>query len=162
MKEYYLIRFLMENKETYCIWCSDIKDSLLTHGEKLLSFSNLQSVKKYCAKNKIELSSSDVSTYNIIELKNLMVKNDVSNYNLYLDFWNIINDAMRSVEQDFIGDDKLYVGIYDKLFFGLNLLIRPEDEKYIPVWSQEEILKLKEIMNMGIDFFDCQFQERIL
>nr|WP_243459967.1 hypothetical protein [Lactococcus cremoris] len=91
-----------------------------------------------------------------------MVKNDVSNYNLYLDFWNIINDAMRSVEQDFIGDDKLYVGIYDKLFFGLNLLIRPEDEKYIPVWSQEEILKLKEIMNMGIDFFDCQFQERIL
>ena len=98
----------------------------------------------------------------IIELKNLMVKNDVSNYNLYLDFWNIINDAMRSVEQDFIGDDKLYVGIYDKLFFGLNLLIRPEDEKYIPVWSQEEILKLKEIMNMGIDFFDCQFQERIL
>ena len=99
---------------------------------------------------------------NIIELKNLMVKNDVSNYNLYLDFWNIINDAMRSVEQDFIGDDKLDVGIYDKLFCGLNLLIRPEDEKYIPVWSQEEILKLKEIMNMGIDFFDCQFQERIL
>ena len=51
------------------------------------------------------------------------------------------------------------IGLRLSLFFGLNLLIRPEDEKYIPVWSQEEILKLKEIMNMGIDFFDCQFQE---
>lgn len=127
MREYYVVQFLLK-KKTYCIWYSDNEDGFLTENNKIKIFKCSKELKLYCDNLGIEISDN-ISGFDILALNQSMLTNKISSPSLYLDFWNITHDAMKSIKMDFSGDHQEYLPIYDKLFFSLNLL-KSKQEKF--------------------------------
>ncbi|MDF2511487.1 MAG: hypothetical protein K0S76_3047 [Herbinix sp.] len=59
----------------------------------------------------------------------------------------------KSTNHDFLGDSKAIIikNIYDKLFYGCNLLaIKGDGEDYFPTWDNEEIKTLQLVVDNGL------------
>ncbi len=77
-----------------------------------------------------------------------------------LNFWNIFSDIAFSVGDDFEVKSDFSNKIYNKLFYGLNLpAITPEDSEYIPIFDENEIEYLRELMKCGINLLEKSFYE---
>lgn len=51
-------------------------------------------------------------------------------------------------------EDKANFDIYEKLFWGNNLpTVTPAGKTYVPVWTQNELERLRSVMAYGIDNF---------
>lgn len=95
----------------------------------------------------------------IYDLDRLWAENDgiylSPDCNWLIDIWNFFSDFFTITKQTFIGDssDTCISNLYDKLFYGCNLLIEEKDKYYYPNWSTEDITLLKKVMLSGVENF---------
>ena len=149
MKEYYIIK-LSPNKK-FLIWYTDVIDGLLVEDNHLKSFNSLVETRDFCKKNKISLSEFEVSAVYKLSLLKKFIENPVDvDCEFILNFWNLFADIASSLNAEFVGNEKEYNKIYDKLFWGNNLpSVTPENKKYIPVFSKAELDSIVIIMDSG-------------
>ena len=74
------------------------------------------------------------------------------NCNQFLNYWNIFSDMAHSINCPFIGDSRdreVIQQIYEKLFYGCNVLAKENQERYRPKWSRKERRWIAKVMRDG-------------
>lgn len=154
-KEYDLVPFKIvmdEYKEYYTFWYTDDIDGfLLDRDGKLKSFPTKKEAIAFAKEEKLMFRPCAVEFFiapSIYRKKNLRKIDCVR----YLDCWNIFSDAAHSINCEFLGDHREGViqRIYEKLFYGCNLLVKEDEEHYIPKWSKKERRWIAKVMKDGI------------
>ena len=123
-KKYYLIKFRILQEEYYTFWYTDDIDGFLLDTDELL------------------ISSAILKRINIRKI----------NCNLFLNYWNIFSDMAHSINCQFVGDNRdkeIIQHIYEKLFYGCNILVKGDEEHYRPKWSKKERRWIAKVMKNG-------------
>ncbi|MCL2054190.1 MAG: hypothetical protein FWG90_07115 [Oscillospiraceae bacterium] len=159
----FLIQFLYDGLKNYSIWYSDYSDDkdglFCNEDKKILCFGAKNSALQFLAEKNLQLYQNDeyeIMLYDFDWL-NAWIKSDDVNVicNDILNFWNIFTDIAYSTGVNFKGDNKnasINI-IYDKLFYGNNILKPSDEEDYIPIWDKKQIKLIKSIMKNGIEMF---------
>ena len=155
--EYYIINIVYKDESHYCIWTSDEEDKILTENRRIIRYAVLDDLYIYADKHNILFNNNEIMCYNFDNINNWCVLDD--NYvdcREVLNIWNILSDIARGLETTYIGDcNEGDIDIlYEKLFYGNNLpSINYSEKVYKPVWSKNEIQKLKSILINGLQIF---------
>lgn len=154
-RTYELVRFQIireKCEEYYTIWYTDDVDGFLTGQDgKLKSFPTKKEAEAFANEEGLLLQEGVVSyliAASIYRKKNLGKFGCV----LYLDHWNIFSDAAHSLNCRFLGDSRkktVIQRIYEKLFYGCNLLVGEEERHYVPKWSKKERRWFAKVMEDG-------------
>ena len=149
---YYIISFLYKNDEYYCIWFSGDEDYVLANQNHLMVFHNIDVLLKYASENCILLENESVSKYDINAIVLWLKNTDYINIDcdMLMNFWNICTDVANGTTEHFIGIEKRYNTLYEKLFCGNNILTT-KNKKYIPFFSNDEIETLRDVINNGLN-----------
>lgn len=120
---------------------------------KPIFWKSLEELKIFAESNKIVFAQEEEIIYDIDKLEKWCSSSSQEiDCNDILNLWNIFIDLHDSVGIEFVGNMVGYDEIYDKLFFGNNLLsINKTKKKYVPIFLQEEIKQIKEILMSGIN-----------
>ena len=143
---YYLIKFQILQKEYYTFWYTDDMDGfLLDRKGKLKSLPTKEDAVAFAAKMGFLLDTKELLISSAILRKRNI---DCS---LFLNYWNIFSDIAYSINCRFAGDsrDDVTSRIYEKLFYGCNILVSEDEEHYIPKWSKKEKRRIANIMKNG-------------
>lgn len=153
-KKHFAVLFIYEYEQHYSIWISDDQDSLMTENEKIILFSDMLSLKKYCERKRLSLEEG-IAEYDIDKLAGWVdEESSTIDVSFILDFWNVFMDVSNSVKELFVGNEEEYSDLYRKLFYGNNLpTINTSENDYIPVWNEHEVDQIKFIMKSGIKLF---------
>jgi hypothetical protein len=155
--KYYIVKFRLNNKDSYLIWCTnDIDKVLTTTNGKILHFPNKQSLLAYAANNKITIVPEEPAFYNLDSVSEWIKTGNTKNVNCNKlnNAWNLFQDISLSVNVAFDSKKEITDTVYEKLFWGCNLpVVTPEGKSYVPIWSQKEIKILKNILSVGIKLF---------
>lgn len=123
-ENYYLVKFKILQEEYYTFWYSDDVDGFMLDTDEFI------------------ISSAILRRINIRKI----------NCNLFLDYWNIFSDIAHSLNYQFLGDcreNETISHIYEKLFYGCNILVKEDEEHYRPKWSKKERRWIKKVMLNG-------------
>lgn len=148
-EKYYLVRFKILQKEYYTFWYTDDIDGFLLDINGMLTyFSEKKEAIKFAREKGFLLDTNEliISSSSLRKIKTAKI-----NCNLFLNYWNIFSDVAHSINCQFIGDskNKLIQHIYEKLFYGCNLLIKEGEEPYKPKWSKKERHWIAIVMKNG-------------
>lgn len=139
-------------KEYYTFWYTDDIDGFVTDQDgKIKSFSTKREAMAFAKEKEFSLYAGTCeyiiapSIYRKKNLKNIDCKR-------YLNYWNIFSDVAHSVNHQFLGDNRegIIQRIYEKLFYGCNLLVRDDEKHYVPKWSKKERRWIAKVMKDGI------------
>ena len=153
-RTYELVRFQIireKCEEYYTIWYTDDVDGFLTGQDgKLKSFPTKKEAEAFANEEGLLLQEGVVSyliAASIYRKKNLGKFDCV----LYLDHWNIFSDVANSINEQFLGDSRngTIRHIYEKLFYGCNILVKKDEEHYIPKWSKSERRWIARVIKNG-------------
>lgn len=147
-------KFIQDQCEEYdTFWYTDDIDGfVLDQDGKLKSFSTKKKAFAFAKEKGFSLyagTSEYLIAPSIYRKKNLR-KIDCERY---LNYWNIFSDAAHSTNCQFLGDNRdkeIIQRIYEKLFYGCNLLVREDEEHYVPKWSKKERRWIAKVMKDGI------------
>ncbi|MGC6767119.1 hypothetical protein [Enterococcus sp. LJL51] len=153
---YQLLTF--RNSELYMIECIDEKDFYINENKKILLFKTIELLKKYSIEKNIELTVEDLAEEKIDldMLRNWLDTTSTSiNSVEFLILWNFFDDVAFSIGSVFLGSEDRYSSCYSKLFHGNNLpAINTSGKKYTPEWDKEELEKIRQVMNSGMEIFE--------
>ena len=120
---------------------------------KMISFSNSISAHQFLSKHNLSTEDVPVPTYDFDNLEKWIAKGEtIDNCGELLNFWNMFSDAALSAGYTFMGDQKTdeLNEIYDKLFYGCNILTPDTEDTYIPYWEKKQILLAKNVLQDGM------------
>lgn len=112
----------------------------------------------FCKIHNLDIQVDAAVLYDIDTFIEKICLNDID-CNLILRFWNIASDMAYTLKEPFIGDDNgvdcIILDVYNKLFYGTNppSLKKDSPEVYSPVWGENEINIIRNIMNDSIRIF---------
>jgi hypothetical protein len=154
INEYYPVKFIIKQKEYFCIWFSDDNDLFLLNDGRVLYFVSEEDMFKYSQEIGLQLKQ-DIVAYDIDFAKSwLDQKNIEIDCKYFLEFWNIVNDFAKSISKDFYGNktSKSIEKLYDKLFYGNNLsAVNKYRKVFQPNFTISEISELKNVVFNGIN-----------
>lgn len=150
-KNYWLVKFKILQKEYYTFWYEDDIDGFLLDQNGLLKSYPTKEEAVYFAKAEgFCLNTKAVLCISSGILRN--IKKRKIRCNLFLNHWNTLSDVAHSIHCQFIGDDReneTVQHIYEKLFYGCNVLVKKGEEHYRPVWSKKERRWIAKVMKDG-------------
>ncbi len=151
MNQYYIVNFIMNRNNHFCLWYTDELDGFEVEDNKLIWFKQENNMKLFCYDKNITFSDGVIS-FDIDQLSDMIkFKPEEFDCNLILDMWNIFSDVSKSVNLPFKGDNDMVLDIYSKIFYGNNLpAINTSGKKYIPIWNEEELEIIYEVLYQGI------------
>lgn len=154
---YYVVKFMDEKTVKYAIYYTDDSDGFVCENGKIIFFDSVESLEEFCKLKNIIISKEKIPDYDFAYLKQWLTSSDEKfDCSVMLDFWNIISDVLRNENIDFLGDCKENEAIntvYNKLFWGCNLIAHHNQEKiYVPEWNAEEIELLKRVLSQYKEF----------
>ena len=144
-KDFYLVKFTINNVIRYLIWYTNEVDGFVTCDSRIALFKSYSDVIGFCKHNKIDVFD-EVTEFNFDSITDSLGEGFDSSR--ILDFWNIASDFASTVKIPFEGDDARYHILYAKLVksCGLSALNGGSD---IVAWSDEEQLDIKTIIADG-------------
>jgi hypothetical protein len=156
-RTYYPLWYRLDESDGYLIWFSDDTDGLVTQADRtVLSFRDQETLHAYASGHQIVLDATEPLRHDL----------DIVARWLHFDFpgeldcrvllsaWNLFADLAVSVNGNFDQDRKRTRHIYEKLFWGNNLpAATPSGEHYTPVWSEAEVLLMREVLTEGLQLF---------
>jgi len=161
MKTYYLAEFKYPTKSYCCIWYSGEVDGFQTENNALVYFDSFEEAKQYCAQHEIRYVEDEVSKDDIGKVEQWLSDGGGEDVDcdLLLRFWNSVTDLAATFGIEYIGNERMYTNIYEKLFYGNNLpTINTSGRTYISKWTEGELLALKEIIDIGVNLFAESFE----
>jgi hypothetical protein len=154
MKKYYIIRLILDKKTKYIIWFSNTHNGVVTENNRIVSFSDIQSVFDYSNVNSIEVETLDVFEYNLEYVSGWILKPLSSTLDVkkILDTWNLLDDVAKSIKQDLKDQDPFTKGIYNKIFLSnANLASLIGTTPYQSDWRDKEMQRLAVILYRGLN-----------
>ena len=149
-KKYYLIKFRILQEEYYTFWYTDDIDGFLLDINGILkSFPTKEEAIDFTEKQGFLLDTDELLISSAI-LKRINIRK--INCNLFLNYWNIFSDMAHSINCQFVGDNRdkeIIQHIYEKLFYGCNILVKEDEEHYRPKWSKKERRWIAKVMKNG-------------
>ena len=152
-RTYELVRFQIireKCEEYYTIWYTDDVDGFMMDTDNTLkSFPTKEQAVAFADKEGFMLDTEAFLVSTSI-LKDMNIRE--INCKLYLNYWNIFSDAAHSLNRRFLGDNReqaVIQRIYEKLFYGCNLLVGEEERHYVPKWSKKERRWFAKVMEDG-------------
>lgn len=150
---YYLVTFRISEKEYYTFWYSDDIDGfLLDRNRKLRFFPEKEEALSF-AKEKGFLLNREETEYLISpEYFRKIEHFRKIDCGQFLNYWNIFSDVAHSINCPFAGDsrEETIRIIYEKLFYGCNILVNEGEKHYIPKWSRKEKRLIAKVMKDGV------------
>lgn len=156
-EKYYLIKFQVLQEEYFTFWYTDDVDGfLLDMDGALKSFPTKEEAVAFADKKGF-LLDADVFLVSSVILRKMNIR-DI-NCHLFLDYWNIFSDVAHSINCPFIGDRRhgIVQHIYEKLFYGCNILVKENEEHYRPKWSRKERRWIARVMKNGFQVLEEGF-----
>lgn len=157
MNEYYAANIKLNDNEHNLIWYTDVEDGFIVKDGKPVCFGSQAQLESYAKQEGISLKDG-VDSFDFDSIvKWFENPNENIDCVLFLDGWNLLSDMAKSVSSSFLGDldDGLTLDVYNILFYGNNVpALRKDGEKYIPKWDEDEIRKLKNVLENGIALFN--------
>ncbi len=150
-KQYYLIRFKILQETYYAIWYTDDIDGVLLDKDGMLrSFPTKEEAMAFAREEGLLINTKEdefLLSSAILRKKNIRK----INCSLFLNYWNLFSDIAHSMNCKFIGDsrEEHIRHIYEKLFYGCNILLKENEEPYRPKWSKKEKCLIASVMKNG-------------
>lgn len=148
-EKYYLIKFKILQKEYFTFWYTDDIDGFLLDTDGMLkSFPTKEEAIAFAEEHEFILDTKELVISSAI-LKRINTRK--INCNLFLNHWNTFSDAAHSLNCPFTGDSRedIIRQIYEKLFYGCNILVKENEEHYRPKWSRKERRWIGKVMRNG-------------
>lgn len=148
-EKYYLVQFKILQKEYDTFWYTDDEDGFMLETDNILkSFPTKEEAVAFADKEGFILDTEAFLVSTSI-LKDMNIRK--INCKLYLSYWNIFSDVAHSINGQFLGDSRNSVirHIYEKLFYGCNILVKKDEEHYIPKWSKSERRWIARVIKNG-------------
>jgi hypothetical protein len=157
MRQYWMCKFHLDGQQRFFIWYTDEKDGVVVDANsQLVTFESDFNAAHFARLREISLED-DVPTFFDLEQVSIWCKSpnaEVVDCKRFLDAWNLFDDISSSCNEPTITFDQVSNrenDLYNKLFFGNNLpSITPAGEHYEPEWTEEEIKRLHEVLNLGL------------
>lgn len=146
-KEYYGICFIIDYKCMYLVYVEDVDYSgLLSINNELVKLKVYEEFTHYLERNSLSLENDkDITIYDFDQLGELIeLLEEKLDCSLIINFWNIVDDVCNAQSIDFIGKNKKYNEVYEKLFRGCNTAANMFE--YNHVWNEKELGLIKEVM----------------
>lgn len=148
-EKYYLVQFKIFQKEYDTFWYTDDVDGFMLDTNNMLkSFPTKDQATAFADKEGFLLDTEAFLVSTSI-LKDMNIRE--INCKLYLNYWNIFSDVAHSINGQFLGDSRNTAirHIYEKLFYGCNILVKKDEEHYIPKWSKSERRWIARVIKNG-------------
>ncbi len=148
-EKYYLVQFKILQKEYDTFWYTDDDDGFMLDTDNTLkSFPTKEQAVAFADKEGFMLDTEAFLVSTSI-LKDMNIRE--INCKLYLNYWNIFSDVANSINEQFLGDSRngTIRHIYEKLFYGCNILVKKDEEHYIPKWSKSERRWIARVIKNG-------------
>lgn len=148
-EKYYLVQFKILQKEYDTFWYTDDVDGFMMDTDNTLkSFPTKEQAVAFADKEGLMLDTEAFLVSTSI-LKDMNIRE--INCKLYLNYWNIFSDVANSINEQFLGDSRngTIRHIYEKLFYGCNILVKKDEEHYIPKWSKSERRWIARVIKNG-------------
>lgn len=149
-----VICFRVDEAIFYGIWFSDDEtDGFLLEDSSVKIFDSESAAFAFLQSFSSYQKTIGLTVYDVNQIVQIIMGTRVPNPCSILDFWNIVGDLANSPGIPYEGNqrDRLTNGIYDKLFCGSNLpTINTSGRIYVPQFTQEESIRLTEILIDGI------------
>ena len=148
-EKYYLVQFKILQKEYDTFWYTDDVDGFMMDTDNTLkSFPTKEQAVAFADKEGFMLDTEAFLVSTSI-LKDMNIRE--INCKLYLNYWNIFSDVANSINEQFLGDSRngTIRHIYEKLFYGCNILVKKDEEHYIPKWSKSERRWIARVIKNG-------------
>lgn len=155
-REYYPCRVLLNGESRLVAWYTNDIDGFLRD-----SAGRLVVVEDVAAFG-VRLEEAEPADYDFDGIRSWCASPDVAmvDCSAILNAWNFLDDLARL----HVGGDGPYVRVsreaatvYDKLFWGDNLAaVTPPGERYIPVWSPEELLTIRGVLEAGLPVLELE------
>lgn len=149
-EKYYLIHFRILQEDYYTFWYTDDKDGFLLDTDGMLKFCSTKEEAAAFAEREGFLLDTDALLVSSAILRRIHIRK--IKCSLFLNYWNIFSDVAHSINGSFLGDNYEIEGIkhiYDKLFYGCNILVKEDEEHYRPKWSKKERRWIAKVLRNG-------------
>src|SRR5258706_5086923 len=162
MPLYYSYWYRLSHLDLYLIWYSYDSDGVFIDSEGFVpSFHSMDALQTFADNQGILLEEPDHILLDLDVLKRWLSAPKTSAVNCveFLNAWNLFVDVARSINNsaasNFLKSDKSGNKVYDKLFWGNNLpSVSPEGRSYVPLWTNEQITQVHEILANGLNMFE--------
>ena len=148
-EKYYLVQFKILQKEYDTFWYTDDVDGFMMDTDNTLkSFPTKEQAVAFADKEGFMLDTEALLVSTSI-LKDMNIRE--INCKLYLNYWNIFSYVANSINEQFLGYSRngTIRHIYEKLFYGCNILVKKDEEHYIPKWSKSERRWIARVIKNG-------------
>ena len=150
---------IVNYKENYIyLWQeNDDRDSFFVENGMILRFTLEEDYQEYINENRLDVIDEDTIIHIMPKrsLLNLKDKDILRFCNEMLNVWNLAIDIKNS----FIDKITILDGnkkLYDKLFYGSNIMKSEEDEVYIPHFTDIEHRQMKAVLNDIYKWLDAK------
>ena len=156
-REFYKCKFRLNQKDAFLLWFSDDKDGVITNSSgAVICFDSLRSLKQFASRKGWKVHPEKSLLHNFDKVISWLDGEGEADfeYDEFLSVWNLLGDVSDSVGGNFDLNRKRTNKIYNKLFWGNNLMsITPENRKFKPEWTREERRLMHSILLKGIKLF---------
>lgn len=154
---YYRLWYRLDHTDGYLIWFSNDTDDVVTQPDGTVpSFRDQEALQAYASSHHLTLDEMEPLLHDldvIVEWLGRSLSAELD-CDTFLTAWNLFGDLSASVNGDFDRDRKRTQHVYEKLFWGTNLpSVTPPGKYYTPLWSDEELLLMREILTNGLMLF---------
>lgn len=151
--DYYIVGFRIYEEMRYCVWYTDNDDGFLVNDGRLLWYPSEPQMRLYCMLCGITASEEEAYVYDLDWLSSWCSGSESEfNCRVLLSYWNIISDALHSLDIPFLGDSEQMTGVYEKLYHSCNLEQKRKPENTAE-WSQEEMYSIVEVLEEFVEIF---------
>ncbi|MBV9791394.1 MAG: hypothetical protein JOZ51_24575 [Chloroflexi bacterium] len=156
-RTYYYLWYRLDHRDGYLLWFSNDVDGLITTPDGMVpSFGALPGLQAYASLAQLDLQEDAFLLYDLDVVAAWLrqpLETELDAEEL-LNAWNLFTDLAASVNSSFEENRALTQPVYEKLFWANNLpSVTPAGKQYIPVWSDDELRVMQEVLSHGLDLF---------
>ena len=166
---YFPYKLRWDGSVAYLIWFGGegtATDGVLVDDEKRTPvFRSMTSIRRLTAEIGIELSGEECGEALDLDSVGRWIRRPARGTircAAFLSAWNLFSDLLSAIKGRLSHiDGRRETRIYQKLFYGSNLpAVTPEGRTYVPIWSQDEVLRLRRVLARGSRLFSASTVRR--
>ena len=154
---YYRLWYRLDHADGYLIWFSNATDGVVTQPDGTVpSFRDQEAVQTYASSQHLTLDEMEPLLHDLDSIVAWLGRSRPAELDCatFLTAWNLFGDLSASVKGDFDSDRTRTQHVYEKLFWGTNLpSVTPPGKHYTPLWNDEELRVMREILTNGLMLF---------
>ncbi|MDQ6946282.1 MAG: hypothetical protein M3256_08400 [Actinomycetota bacterium] len=151
-REHHALGIQLDGRTSFLIWVGgEVEDRVLSQGDTALAFGERAAVQRYADDHHLTLSSTLSEVVDLDEVAAWLGGDEPLEPVLLLNAWNLFWDIANGTGRSIAHRSPDLDHIYNKLFAANNLpAVTPPGETYVPEWTDDESLKLTEVVRQGL------------